>query len=746
MDVLVCLARHSPDPVSVDELVREVWRNRVVTDNSIYRVINQLRNAFGEDFPNVIQTIRKRGYRLAAPVKFLPEEQIASTADRFWGAAALVSAAVLLTGFAWWFFERSPEASFGGADELSWIVFADFENGIGESDLAEFVDEELVRELGSSGTFGVVPRGRINETLALMRRPVETPLTPEIAREIAIRDGGVRAVLSASLEKSGDTFVLAAQILNVENGAMIGGVTEATSDLGTVPEAARNLSSLIRQLAEQRIPLLGELPPPLERVTTDSLEALRLYSEVMAVSLDPSASGWDDMAERLLPEALQYDDAFASAAILLARAISNRSHDSDEYIPLAERAFALADDLPVRERYFIRGSYYNMIGADKQAVDEYRILARLHPDHYWGVDSLAHSLQGLGRTKEAARYLAVRADLLPTSPRAAALAAQRLAESGQLEKAQEYSVRASNLLDQVDTTPEMRFRTIFETLPVELAAAGQAWEAGNLEGVVLELGRLRQRLGTLAPDIRQYLSMQLANAYLALGQIDEAEDVLETHSTNATAPDFLYIPVGAEKPSRRIARDGIAPNTSSGFLLYRTIEMARVGQLAEAELRFEEALANRTPREAQDPTHSTYRLMTLARGEVLRAREEYAAAEDALTEYFTLSESSASNLWPWDRYIAAESLAILRERRGNRAGAMQILEETGALRSRADIGLGWETIFWMRNRLRLAELIREDDPSKAAGIEVELRTLLAFADEDHPVARALRERAPNDQF
>ena len=173
--------------------------------------------------------------------------------------------------------------------------------------------------------------------------------------------------------------------------------------------------------------------------------------------------------------------------------------------------------------------------------------------------------------------------------------------------------------------------------------------------------------------------------------------------------------------------------------------MARLGQLAEAQLRFDEALAKRPPRAAQDPITPLDRL---AKGEILRAREEYAAAEDALTESLTLSESSAPNLLPAERYIAAESLAILRERRGDRAGAIAILEETGALRSRSDVGidLASGTIFWMRNRSRLAELLREDDPSKAAAIESELRSLLTFADEDHPVARALRERAVKDQI
>ncbi len=73
MDVLVCLANHAPETVSLDDLIREAWRGRVVSDSSIYLVISQLRNAFGHELPEVIETIRNRGYRLALPVEFLPE-------------------------------------------------------------------------------------------------------------------------------------------------------------------------------------------------------------------------------------------------------------------------------------------------------------------------------------------------------------------------------------------------------------------------------------------------------------------------------------------------------------------------------------------------------------------------------------------------------------------------------------------------------------------------------------------------
>ena len=70
MEVLVHLTSRAGEVVSADELIESVWQGRVVGDGAIYQCINQLRQAFGdsqEDEP-VIQTIPKRGYRLALPL------------------------------------------------------------------------------------------------------------------------------------------------------------------------------------------------------------------------------------------------------------------------------------------------------------------------------------------------------------------------------------------------------------------------------------------------------------------------------------------------------------------------------------------------------------------------------------------------------------------------------------------------------------------------------------------------------
>jgi DNA-binding winged helix-turn-helix (wHTH) protein len=71
MELLVCLARHAGGVVSTDQLIAEVWNGRVIEESGVYKQINQLRTALGDQAqrPKFIETIPKRGYRLIAPVE-----------------------------------------------------------------------------------------------------------------------------------------------------------------------------------------------------------------------------------------------------------------------------------------------------------------------------------------------------------------------------------------------------------------------------------------------------------------------------------------------------------------------------------------------------------------------------------------------------------------------------------------------------------------------------------------------------
>src|SRR5262249_33747257 len=72
MQVLLRLAERSGDVVTKEQLLAQVWEGVYVTEDVLVRAVGELRKLFEDDpgQPKVIETIRKRGYRLIAPVLY----------------------------------------------------------------------------------------------------------------------------------------------------------------------------------------------------------------------------------------------------------------------------------------------------------------------------------------------------------------------------------------------------------------------------------------------------------------------------------------------------------------------------------------------------------------------------------------------------------------------------------------------------------------------------------------------------
>jgi DNA-binding winged helix-turn-helix (wHTH) protein/predicted negative regulator of RcsB-dependent stress response len=68
--LLLRLAARPGAVISLEEIERDVWHGLVVTPNSVYQSVAQLRRALGDDKakPTYIETVPRKGYRLVAPV------------------------------------------------------------------------------------------------------------------------------------------------------------------------------------------------------------------------------------------------------------------------------------------------------------------------------------------------------------------------------------------------------------------------------------------------------------------------------------------------------------------------------------------------------------------------------------------------------------------------------------------------------------------------------------------------------
>jgi transcriptional activator of cad operon len=78
--LLLDLARHPGEVVSIDELLDRVWAGVIVTPDSVYQAVTSLRRLLGDDpkRPSYIATVPRLGYRLIATVEPWPDEPAAS--------------------------------------------------------------------------------------------------------------------------------------------------------------------------------------------------------------------------------------------------------------------------------------------------------------------------------------------------------------------------------------------------------------------------------------------------------------------------------------------------------------------------------------------------------------------------------------------------------------------------------------------------------------------------------------------
>ncbi len=70
MRLLVCLADHAGEVVSIDDLLDQVWSDVTVAPDSVYQAVTSLRRLLGDDpkQPTYIETVPRLGYRMVATV------------------------------------------------------------------------------------------------------------------------------------------------------------------------------------------------------------------------------------------------------------------------------------------------------------------------------------------------------------------------------------------------------------------------------------------------------------------------------------------------------------------------------------------------------------------------------------------------------------------------------------------------------------------------------------------------------
>ncbi len=400
-DLLLCLARHAPAVVSMDQLLTEVWGDVVVGDETVKQRVSMLRQSLGESGgePRYLESVRSIGYRLI-PTVSAPDQETASSWRIPWPLPAIaivaaLSLAVLLP-------RNEPEVDPAVVAVASWsVAVLPFEDISPNGDQAYFSDgmhEEIITRLSGIPTLAVTSR-----TSVLPYRAVDKSITA-IAAEL-----GVNLIIEGSVRYSDEQLRITIQLIDaVADKHLWADTYDRPLRVGDIFDIQTDVAEKVAEALQ--IELDGDAAAD-ETLPTDSLVAynnylLGRYHVHRGNSLDLERSiGFFESALAEAPD-------FAAAHVGLGQALTFIGTNygwlpPDEAFPRAEHEVdeALRLDPDSIHAYSLRGDIltwyrWDWVGAEeayKTAVDKgarfdlgYMLLLSILGRH----DEATHMIEG----------------------------------------------------------------------------------------------------------------------------------------------------------------------------------------------------------------------------------------------------------------------------------------------------------------------------------------------------------------
>ena len=201
-DTLLYLVEHPGRVITKEELFDAVWPGKVVEESNITQTIFMLRHALGDE--HGILTAPGQGYRFTAPVARQQRrlvEQVRSWPAQFAGRGRAFQVGVgfgaVLLAVAGGFVAFQPWQAPPRAEPAGVVVVADFQNSTGNPVFDKTLAAATAIDLRQSPHLSVMSPEKVADTLDMMTRPKDSPLTPAVAQEVCARNNGQEAEAAA---------------------------------------------------------------------------------------------------------------------------------------------------------------------------------------------------------------------------------------------------------------------------------------------------------------------------------------------------------------------------------------------------------------------------------------------------------------------------------------------------------------------------------------------------------------------
>jgi DNA-binding winged helix-turn-helix (wHTH) protein/tetratricopeptide (TPR) repeat protein len=391
--VLLYCVRHPGRLLRKQELLDQLWSDATVGENALTRCVAQVRKALQDDTraPRYIATVPTVGYRFlaevsvapAAPSPMAPASSAASegagpstvqqtgpiveqeregrvAGERSPLLAGLIAVGVALLVAVGWLGWQRYEDHAGGPPVR--VVVADFDGGTGDPVLDRTLQDVLRVELLQSPFVSVVMPGEIRDLMTQMRHDPSERLTAELARDICERTAS-QAVLHGSLSRLGSRFVIVEEATSCADNATIGTAKQDVGRVDDLPSAVGEMAAALRRDMGESRRMIARFNRPLSPENTNSLEALKAFSQASYLN----NLGRHTEAVDLLKRAVALDPKFAAAYFNLF-AFSFTTMDVAERQSYLQKAYDLRDFATEPTRFGITAYYEGVVTGDLDAL------------------------------------------------------------------------------------------------------------------------------------------------------------------------------------------------------------------------------------------------------------------------------------------------------------------------------------------------------------------------------------------
>ena len=262
------------------------------------------------------------------------------------------------------------------------LLVADFADHAGDPTLAAAVTEAVRTDLTQSPLVRVLTPRQVRVMLERMERSPDLALDDTLARELAAREG-VKAIVTGSVAKAGDSYTVAVQLVGAERGDALAAYRETAATSSELIAAVDRVSRRLRERVGESLRDLRDRTP-LADAATGSLEALRLFTEATRLTRTGDRPG----AIRLYQRAIAIDTGFGAAHTALAMAYNSMS-EPGRAAAASRHALANLHRLPFKDRYFVVASHAYRSGQYDSAAATYERVIERYPDEVRAWNNLA---------------------------------------------------------------------------------------------------------------------------------------------------------------------------------------------------------------------------------------------------------------------------------------------------------------------------------------------------------------------